>query len=359
MAGAIHRIRAVVRKEFRHIFRDKVNCVLLFLMPAFILLMFGYALSFEVNRFNVQVCNPEHDVAAERLFARIDAQPKLRVIGRIGRPDQIDRAFERGNTRIVVVWHKGIDIFFDGSSPLLAMNEEALVAPVISAFLAEEFRTVGTEAPAPEIHYCYNPSMKREYTSLPGLALVVFILVSSIILGTSVNKEKVQGTWRFLRLTRLSSLELVVGKSLPYFLVSLFQVAVVYAACRYFGITVAGSLALFLGLCVLYAVCCMSLGLLVAAWFDRPLDVLILSWCLLFIPNVFLSGFAFPLSSMNDSVRAVVEFLPGTAFLEAFRDIAYKGTGLAANARWLLTLGGECLLATLFSLIGFSRRASR
>lgn len=353
-------IRSVVRKEFRHIFRDKVSCLLLFLMPVVILLLFGYALSFEVHHHNIQVCNPGHDAAAERLFAQLEANSKLHVAGRLESAGQIAEAFATANTRAVVLYgNDGIDIFLDGTSSYFSTSIQLMLESVMADFFARERHVFAAQDDGPPVRYVYNPSMKKEYMPIPGLVLMIFILVSSIVLGTSVNKEKIQGTYRMLRMTRMASWELIAGKSLPYFLISLFHVAVVYLICLYFGIVIQSSLLLFFGLCILYSVCSMSLGLLIASWFDRPLDVLILCWIVLFIPNVFLSGFIFPISAMDGPIRAVVTYLPGTAFISAFRDIAYKGTGIAENLSWILILFSELVLAIALSLVGFKRRIPR
>lgn len=353
-------IKAVARKEFRHIFRDRVSCLLLFLMPAIILLLFGYALSFEAHHYDINVCSPGHSVRAERLFARLDANPKLRVTARIDDPGRIGEAFARANTRAVLLYRAdGIDLFLDGTSSMLSTNVEHVISSVIADFIADEYRGAATGLPEPSVRFLYNPSLKKEYMPIPGLVLMIFILVSSIVLGTSVNKEKSQGTFRLLRMTRMSNGELILGKSLPYFLISLFHVAIVYLACLYFGISIIGSLVLFFGLCIIYSLCCMSLGLLISSWFDRPLDVLILCWIVLFIPNVFLSGFIFPVSSMEGAFRTFVDLLPGTAFISAFRNIAYKGTGAFENLPFILTLVVECLIASGLSLVGFKRKIPR
>lgn len=349
----------MVRKEFRHIFRDRVSCMLLFLMPAFIMLIFGYALAFDVYRYDIQVCNPGHSVQAERLFARLDAHPKFRVTGRLERIDAIDGAFARGNNRAVVVYRDdGIDLFVDATSPTLSTNLTLMLSSVTGDFAADEFHLAKPSQDI-RIRYLYNPTLKKEYMPIPGLVMLVFILVSSIVLGTSINKEKAQGSFRLLRLTRMSNLEIIAGKSAPYFLITLLHVAVVYLICLYFGVRVEGSLALFFALCTLYSVCCMSLGILIASWFDRPLDVLIICWIFLFIPNVFLSGFIFPIETMDPFMHAVARLLPGTAFIDAFRSIAFKGTGLGANLPAFGLLAGETVLAGFLSLIGFKRNIPR
>lgn len=354
------RIRSVVRKEFRHIFRDKVSRLLLFFMPGLVLLLFGYALSFMVHHHNIQVYNPGHSIEAERLFARLEANPQLRVVGRLESLSDIRDAFAKANTRAVVLYRSdGIDIFLDGTNSVLLSGLEVNLSAVIADFMAGELRMAVVPDPGIPVRYLYNPSLKKEFMPVPGLVLMIFMLISSVVLGTSFNREKAQGTYRMLRMTRMSNAELIAGKSLPYFLISLFHVVMVWLACLYFGVPVSGSLLLFFGLCILYSVCCMSLGLLIAAWFDRPLDVLVLCWIVLFIPNVFLSGFVFPISSMGASVRAAVELLPGTAFITAFRNIAYKGTGLPENYPFLLLLVAETALAFALSLLGFKRKIPR
>lgn len=352
------RIGAVVRKEFRHIFRDKVSMSLLFLMPVAILLIFGYALSFELHHLNIAVLDEGGGVRAERLFARMDANPKIRVKNHLMSINELDKAFARNNVRAVVVAKRdAIDIFIDGTSNLQAITTEGLLQSVIGDFLADENPLFSLPEDVP-VRFMYNPALKKQTVLIPGLVLMIFILVSSIVLGTSINKEKSQGTFRLLKMTNLSSGALILGKAIPYFLISLFHVAVVLGGCLWFGVRIVGPLPLFIALCVTFSVTCMSMGLLISAWFDRPIDVLVLCWVVLFIPNVFLSGFIFPVRSIGGVLHYVVEFLPGTAFLTSFRDIAYKGLGMAYNWYNFSILIGETVLASAASLLGFRRQIS-
>ena len=354
-------LRAVVVKEFRHLFRDKVSFLLLFLMPAFLVLMLGYALSFHVHHHDIQVYNATHSVDAERLFARLDANPALRVCGRVESVGEIEPAFSHGNTRaVVMVTPDGIHLFVEATNTLLARSVETQVSKVIEQFAADE-----TPLPSAQIvqeiptRYIYNPALKSRYNSVTGLMMLIFILVNAIVLGTSINREKSQGSWRLLSVTQLGMGRIVLGKTIPFIAISLLHVAMLYGVCLHFDIQVVGSLGLFFAIQFLYIACCMALGILIAAWFDRPLDVLIISWVILFLPNVFLSGFVFPLSSMEGAVRDVAELLPGTAFITAFRNIAFKGTGLVQNLDYILTLAAETLLALGFSIPGFKRTVPR
>ncbi|MBP5211019.1 MAG: ABC transporter permease [Bacteroidales bacterium] len=351
-------MNSVIVKEVRHIFRDPVSCLLLFLMPALILIIFGFALSFEIHHMNIAVMNPSHNVEAERMFAKIEANPKINITQRIDSVDQIDAAFAKDNTRAVIVYDNGVEIFIDGTSPTLIAYMEGMLTNIISEFWAEEYHAAAfdTNANAPQIRYIYNPSLKKEYMPVPGLVLMIFILVSSIVLGTSINKEKDQGTYKLMRMTPLTNFQIIAGKSIPYFLISFFHVLVVYAVCLLFGIAIKGSLALFFCLCILYSLCCMSLGLLIASLCDRPLEVLILCWIVLFIPNVFLSGFIFSVDSLGFPLKDLVSALPGTAFIDAFRGIAYKGTGFNENIGPFVILITETVLAFCISLVGFRRK---
>ena len=349
-------IKAIAAKEFRHIFRDKVSCLILFLMPATILIIFGYALSFEVNRYEIAVVNTSHEVVGERLFARLEANPKLKIVQRAERSTSAGEIMASSNIRAVVVYGRdGIDLFLDGTNPYVTKGVSSMVCAVINDFYADEARGIRTDANQVRTRFVYNPAANKEYMPIPGLVLMVFILVGAIVLGTSINKEKAQGTFMLLRLAPVGNLELIIGKSLPYFLISFLHIAVVVFICHWFNIEIIGSLALFLGVCLLFSICCQTLGLLMSAWFDKPLDILILSWIVLFIPNVFLSGFIFPISSMDGIVKAIAECLPGASFNEAFRAVAYKGVGVDAILRPIAVLSAESAVSFALALIGLNR----
>ena len=359
MSSGGQMLRAVIVKEFRHLFRDRVSFLLLFLMPAFLVLMLGYALSFQVHHHDILVYNPVHSMEAERFFARLDANPLLQVLGHLERMDEIEPAFSQGKTRAVVMYgDEGLEVFIDGTNTFTARSVKSQIGAAAAQFAAEE-NPLAVPAPELRIRYLYNPSLKKGYTSIPGLMMLIFILVNTIVLGTSINREKTQGSWRLLSITRLGMGRIVFGKTVPFIAISILHIAMLYGVCRIFDIEVVGSMALFFFLQMLYIACCMSLGILISAWFDRPLDVLILSWVVLFVPNVFLSGFVFPLSAMEAPVRAVAQLLPGAAFVDAFRNIAFKGSGFMGNLPQIAILAGESVLALLLSIPGFKRTVPR
>lgn len=352
-------LRAVIVKEFRHIFRDRVSFLLLFLMPAFLVLMLGYALSFQVNHHDIYVYNPVHSTEAERLFARLDANPLLQVCGHLERMDEIEPAFSKGNTRAVVMYdNDGLHVFVEAINTFASRSVEGQIRSTAAKFAMDE-NPIAVAVPDIHVRYMYNPSLKRGYSSIPGLMMLIFILVNTIVLGTSINREKTQGSWRLLSITRLGMGRIVLGKTIPFIVISFLHIAMLYGVGRLFDIEVVGSMALFFLIQLLYIGCCMSLGILIAAWFDRPLDVLIISWVVLFIPNVFLSGFIFPLSAMDAPVRQIAQLLPGASFIGAFRNIAFKGSGLIDNLPQIATLSVEIILALVCSIPGFKRTVPR
>lgn len=358
MSGSINRIRAVIWKEFRHIFRDKVSCLILFVMPVAILFILGYALSFEIRSLNIAVCNPTHSEKAELLFTRLDASPKVTVTGRIDTPADIDKAFARDNNRAVLVWgDDGMDLFLDGSSSLIAVNTYNYIGAIIGTYLTDGMPP-SVKSPELTIRYLYNPSQKKEYMPVPGLVLMIFIIVSSVVFGTAVNREKIQGSYKLLRMTRLSPLELIAGKSVPYFLISLLHVLAVWLSCLWFGIQIIGSIPLFLSITALYSICCMSMGLALAAWFDRPVDLLILCFIVVFLPNMMLSGFMFPVNSITGVFGAIIHSFPGTAYMSIFRDVAYKGLGLGSVWGNVLVLLVNTVVWVLVSLPGLKKRVT-
>ncbi|MBR6347137.1 MAG: ABC transporter permease [Bacteroidales bacterium] len=358
MQGKFYMTGAVIWKEFRHIFRDRVSCLILFLMPVAILFILGYALSFEVRHLNIAVCNPLHSQRAESLFVRLDANNRVKVTGRIDTTADIDKAFARDNNRAVLVWgEKEIEIFVDGTSALLGDNVYNCVGAIVADFITDGMPP-SVRKPAITTRFLYNPALKKEYMPIPGLVMMIFIIVSAIVFGTAVNREKIQGSYKLLRMTKLSPLELIAGKALPYFLISLVHVFAVWLSCLWFGIQIVGNLALFLSITALFSISCMSLGLMLAAWLDRPVDLLILSFILIFLPNMLLSGFLFPVSSITGFFGAVIHSFPGTAYMSVFRDVAYKGLGVYDAWPSIAVLFGNIVAGVLIALPGLNKRVA-
>ena len=363
-------IVAIVRKEALLIWRDKLSVAILFLLPALILLVFGVVLSFEIKELHIAVINERHEPAVERLFAQIEASSSFHIVKRLHHSGEIAAAFGRDDIRMVIVAPGGftrqlatgqypdISLFIDASDPKLALAATSIARKMITAFVQEELPEMRPLQKQPVVRFLYNPGLRKETASVPGLMMIIFILISAIMLSISFVGEKERGTDKMLAMTPFSTFDIVLGKSLPYLAITIFHIFSVWGVSYFiFHIHIAGNPILFLALNLLFAVNSMAFGLLIASLVDRQLEVAIICWLFLFIPNVFMSGFIFPLMSMPALFRWVAWILPGTSFIEAYRNIVFKGVGLQGNALPFALLLSQLVLLLLASRKGLVKQS--
>jgi len=389
-------IGAIAAKEARHIRRDRRSMLILFALPAVIVGIFGFVLSFEIENNAVAVLNQDRGALSRKLLHKTEVSRTFRLVEELSATADIHQAFSREDIKMVIVIPPGfsraltqegrldLHLWLDASEPKVAWTMERgmknitgellrdllppyvpgnlpirplpVSTPLADARQTEHLPTVALAqkalvqntltqnalTPEPVIHFLYNPTLKKEAMPIPGLIMVIFILVSSIMLSISINKEKEHGTARLLNLTPLGTSSMLLGKTIPYLFISVFHILTVWLLSRHlFGVTVAGSGVHYFVLCVLFALNAMTFGILISSLVTRQLEALIICWLFLFIPNIFLSGFIFPVLNMPAFMRGLAGLLPGTSFIEAYRGIVFRGTGLAENASCLSFLAAE------------------
>jgi len=365
-------ILAVARKEVRHIWRDKLSMLILFVLPGLIVGVFGFVLSFEIKDLNIAVYNEKHEPLAEQLFQKIDASANFQIVKRLNHSGEISSAFAENDATIVIVVPGGFDkqltvglnpeihIFLDASNPELSRAAGSLVRKLISNFVQETFPESAQQQSIiqPVVRFLYNPELKKEVMPIPGLMMIIFILISAIMLSVSIVKEKEQGTVRLLTLTPISVRNVILGKSLPYLIITIFHIFSVWMINYFFfDVRIAGNPVLFLSINFLFAINSMSFGLLISSRVKRQIEVSIICWLFLFIPNVFLSGFIFPIITMPHFLQRLAWLMPGTSFIEAYRGIVFKGTGLQENTLPFLLLLTQIVLVLWISRKGFLRQS--
>ena len=365
-------ILAVARKEVRHIWRDKLSMLILFVLPGLIVGVFGFVLSFEIKELHVAVFSEKHEPLAEQLFQKIDASTNFQVVKRLTRSEEIIAAFAENDIRIVIVIPNGFDkqltlgnnpevhLFLDASNSKLSLAAGSLVRKLITSFVLETWPEYALQQPnnQPVVQFLYNPELRKEVMPVPGLMMIIFILISAIMLSVSIVKEKEQGTVRLLTLAPISVHNMVLGKSLPYLIITIFHIFSVWMINYFFfDVQIAGNSMLFLTLNFLFAINSMAFGLLISSRVKRQIEVSIICWLFLFIPNVFLSGFIFPIITMPHFLQILAWVMPGTSFIEAYRGIVFKGTGLQENAVPFILLLVQIVLALWISMKGFLRQS--
>ncbi len=362
-------ITSIAKKEAISISRDKFSMLILLIMPAVIVVMFGYALSFELNEIPFTVLDQDNTPMSQELVEYMHISPAFYFNGYLNQVEEIYASLSRGTEKLVLFIPKGfssqamhnmteVDLFVDATDPLMATAIENNLANIFRDFTSRQTEKYSPDIQAAgyKVSYLFNPDLKNQVVPIPGLLMIILVLISAIMLSLSINREKELGTNRLLMLTPAGIHEIVAGKGMVYLGISLFHLFSIWVLTEWiFNIHVAGSPAMFILICLVFIFNSMALGLLIAAWVRTELELLVGCWFFLFTPNLFLSGFIFPVSTMAQIIQPLAEISPGASFIEAYRGVVFRATGLTENAWALINLTIQSTVAYGLARIGFRK----
>ncbi len=361
---------AVARKELRQIARDRRTLVVLLVVPVFFLLLFGYALNWDIRHVALAVDDRDRTPESRSLVA---AFVHSGYFDHIGATDASHAAalLESGAARAVLVVPAGLgrDLRLGRRVPvqLLVNGANANTATIVTgyalAILQSQSREAGGSlalaepplAPAPRVWY--NPELRSTLFLVPGLIAYIAMISAAISTALSVVREKERGTIEQVRMAPLDPWMFVAGKAVPYYAVSLASgLGIVLAAMALFGLPMRGSWLLLLLAVSLFLFAALGLGLLVSSVAETQQVAFQLAALLSFLPTMLLSGFVFPIASMPPALRAVTYLVPARYFLVALRAIVLKGAGLAAFWTDLAALAAFAAAALAIASVRLKRQ---
>ena len=217
-----------MRKEFRHILRDRWTMIILLAMPVVMLILFGYALNTEVKNTHIAVYDPSRDDATNGIINLMGKNEYMIVSRYLDSPDQIDEAFRSGEIKMVIVFgenfnerllHAGnaqIALIADGSDPNTALT----LTNYATRIIGEWQRDIPGSSTAPYLIDCdvkllYNPGMKGAYNFVPGVMGMVFMLICAMMTSISIAREKETGTMEILLVSPMKPILIIISKAVP------------------------------------------------------------------------------------------------------------------------------------------------
>ncbi len=361
-----------VRKEALHVLRDRRTLLVLFGLPLVEMILFGYALRNEVENAPVAVVDAAGTALSREIVAAIEASPSLAILGVAPSSTVAEGWLRDGSVRVVVVLDAELgalgpggeiryQLLVDGSDPNTARTTVAYATAVIESTVARALATraggKGLPRIEPEVHMAFNPGLDSAYLFIPGLMALVLTLVSALMTSVTIAREKELGTMEVLLASPLRPLQIVAGKVVPYFVLSLANVALILVLSRFaFEVPVRGSLALLIAECLLFTVCALSLGVLVSAKANTQQAATTASMSSLMFPTIMLSGFIFPLASLPAVLQWLSVVVPARWFVEIVRGIMLKGLGLAELWQHTVILAVMTVAVLTLSLRSFRLR---
>jgi ABC-2 type transport system permease protein len=349
---------AMIVKEFRQLRRDRRTLAMMIVMPVILLIVFGYAASFDVTTIPTVAAGPEagqvthlvgepfHVVATEPSQGRAWAEQQLRD----------------GNAAVAVVTGSGRpQVLIDGSQLFTAKAAIAeLSAAAAKAAVKGAAAGSGQASPPgsqaqPVITVLYNPELNTSDIMIPGLAGVVLVFVGTIITSLGVVRERQSGTLEQLAVMPLKPRDVFLGKIVPYFAVAALDLAIVVGVgVGLFGVPFRGSYAVFGLGALLFLFVTLGIGVLISSVSENQGQAIQLSF-MVTLPQVLLSGLIFPLSSIAVGVRWISYLLPLTYFNQISRGVMLRAEPL--TALWQPFLFLALLGAIVFTLASLRFRA--
>jgi drug efflux transport system permease protein len=352
------KLAAVGIKELRQIRRDPLSLVMLLGLPAFMLVIYGFALNFDVRHVKLAVQDRDHSARSRELVSDFVRSTYFDLVAAPRRGESLERLTERGQARAVLVIPEGygndladgrtaeVQLLLDGADSGTATTilgyAGALVGEANSEALRRTLVRGGGEAPV-GISYrprvWYNPDLRSTVFLVPGLMGVLLMLSAVLATALSIVREKERGTIEQLRMAPLGTLELILGKTLPYLAISFLASIIILLAARVlFGVEVRGSYVDLMAATLLYLVGALGLGILVSTMADSQAIAFQGGLLVSLLPAVLLSGFIFQIRGMPGWLQLVTYAVPARYYLVVLRGVIIKGARLGPYHEELLAL---------------------
>jgi ABC-2 type transport system permease protein len=381
MSPALTRIGAIVRKEFRHLGRDPRMLLAVVITPVIQLLLFAYAISFDVEDVPTIVLDLDHTQTSRTYLERYSASPFFDVVAHGTVHSDIDDAFDHNAARVAVIIPAGfartlaaggqaqVAVLVDGSEPTSAKVAQAYSVALNQLYTQQltrqwadaqglDLSSVGMLEP--RVRTWYNPERRSSDFLIPGLMVVIIAIVTVQQTAVTLVRERDLGTQEQLEVSPMRRIELMVGKLLPWTLIAFGDVALITGLGRtIFGVPLRGDFWTLAVGAALFVFASLGIGLLISA-FAPSLDTAnILAMLIAFLPSFLLSGFAFALDQIPVFLQWISYAFPARYMVTISRGVFLKGAGFAELWPELASLAVYALVMLVFSAVLYGRRARR
>jgi ABC-2 type transport system permease protein len=354
------RLGAMARKEALQLRRDPRSLLLAFALPVLLLVLFGYAISWDVREISLAVVDQDRTARSRSLVESFEASGYFRIVERPASPGEIADLFARRRAMLALVIPPGFSagIGSGEAAPVQAIldGSDANTATIAGGYAEAVVRDFGArmllggrslELPlVAESRVWFNEELSSRNMIVPGLIAVIMMVIGALLTSLTVAREWERGTMEQLAATPVGRLEVVFGKLLPYLVIGLADVALSALLGVYlFGVPFQGSVWLLAGLSFQFLAGSLGLGLFISAATRSQVVATQVSMLVTFLPSFLLSGFMFAISVMPKPLQLITLLVPARYFLVVTRGIFLKGVGpdvLAVQAAMMIlfaTLG--------------------
>ena len=343
-------IKAIARKEFYHLVRDFRSMYLAFVIPLLLILMFGYALSLDVDSVRTVIVDHDKTEVSRDFVRRLNASSYFQITHHLNDSPPAVRYLDQGFTTMAIVIPPGwtedlkadrtasIQVLIDGSDPNFAGISRGYITAFVEAYnrdrLLSFINRKGMEkikAPVDgRIRVWFNEDLDSRNFIVPGIIAIIIMIVGAMLTSLVIAREYENGTMETIRSLPVGGGEFLLGKAIPYFLIALTDVLVaVFMGQVLFGVVMKSSFYLLVLASTIYISVALSLGLLISIVTKSQLVANQMAILITFLPSLLLSNFVFPVGNMPKIFQLLTYIIPATYFIDILNGIYLRGLDLA------------------------------
>lgn len=355
-----HRLWAMSRKEWLHVRRDRRSMAMAFAVPAAMVLLFGYVITFDVRDIRMAVYDQAHTTQSRDLVQAFGSSGYFRVMRQLDDDAQIAPLLTRGAVRLVLVIPPDfskrlaagqpapVQALVDGGDANTASIAINYAQAIVTSYSAKAVLK-GQPLPVPIVvasRVWYNEDLKSSSMIVPGLMATIMMILSALLTSLTIAREWERGTMEQLAATPVHRLEVILGKLLPYLFIGFIDIVIVAVVGGIvFAVPFRGNPFFLMVMAMLFLIGAQGLGLFISAATKSQFLATQLAMITTFLPATLLSGLMFDLSSMPKVLQIISLAVPARYFIAATRGIFLKGVGLEV-------LWGQALGMILFAVVG-------
>ncbi len=337
-------IKPITRKELHHILRDPKSLIIIFMMPVFMVFIYGYAISFDLNNINIGIVDNSGSDLSAKLVGKFLNNKYFTLVGPQINEDRSIEAYERrlksGEIdEIMIIPHDfskkiknriPVDIGFviDGSDSNTANIIYQYNEMILFSFIGE-FQNIEDILQIKTKIY-FNPELKSTYFFIPGIIAVLLLMVSALLTSLSISREKETGSIDLIFISPIKSYEIIIGKTIAYIFVAFAVESIILLLARFwFGIPIEGNLIVLFAFSLIYIFTGLSLGIVISIAAPDQKTSMLGTLLITILPSIMLSGFIFPITSLGEVLRWTSNIIPATYFLKIIRSVVLKGASIS------------------------------
>jgi ABC-2 type transport system permease protein len=340
------RVKAVVKKEFIQIRRDLRSLILALVIPAVMMILFGYAVTMDIKEFPVGVYDQDQTQKSAQFIEGFEKSGYFSIKDYSDNYSQLEKSIERGKIKIGLVipqnFSKGItagkevkvQVILDGSDANTSTIGLGYLSGLVSSYSKdlwlEKMIIPNFQLPLdPQVRIWYNQDLKSQNFIIPGLIAVIMMIMGGLLTSLCIAREWERGTMEQLIATPIKPSELVGGKFIPYFIIGLFDVTmVVLLGVFVFKVPLRGDILFLAGSSMIFLLGATGIGMLISILVKSQLLANMLGITTTFLPSFLLSGFIFPIFNMPKPIQLLTYLVPARYFILILQGIFLKGSGI-------------------------------